>query len=175
MYSTYIDRHRGILVTTDSGIYRSKTAPYDEWEFVARGITAPDYKLTHFTNVSQVAQDKSTGIFFAASRGQSVYKSTVDLGSGSSTVVPIVLAKQNYPNPFATRTSIPFTLQDDGRVVITLSNMLGSFERVITNDFFAKGSHEVVVDARELPAGSYLYLIEYPDGSREANMMILTK
>lgn len=175
MYSHFIDRNGGILVTTDSGIYRSKEAPYDTWEFVSKGITAPDFRLDHFTNVSQLAQDKTTGVFYAGSRGQSVYKSIPDLGAAGSRNEVETSALQNYPNPFASRTMIPFAARQSGRVTITLTNVTGSFERVITDEYFLAGKHEVLVDARELPAGTYVYHIEYADGKREANKMIIMK
>lgn len=174
-YSSFIDRNGGVLVTTDSGIYRSKVEPYDQWEFVARGLTAPDYQLTHFTNVSQLAQDKGSGKFYAASRGQSIYQSTVDLGVRSPISVSVSAAQQNYPNPFSSKTLIPLRLSERGKVIVTLSDMLGSFERVIVDDYFVEGDHDIVVDARMLPAGTYIYQIEYPDGKREANKMIVTK
>ncbi len=174
-YSTFIDRNGAVLVTTDSGIYRSKVEPYNQWEFVARGLTAPDYQLTHFTNVSQLAQDKNTGKFYAASRGQSIYQSTVDLDVRSPISVSVSVARQNYPNPFSSKTLIPLRLSERGKVIVTLSDMLGSFERVIVDDYFVEGDHDIVVDARMLPAGTYIYQIEYPDGKREANKMIVTK
>lgn len=173
-YSTYIDRHGAILVTTDSGIYRSKVEPYNEWEFVARGLTAPDYALTNFTNVSKLAQNKSTGVFYAASRGQSVYRSTVDLGVRYWSA-NVTSAKQNYPNPFSGRTTIPLEVKEQGKVIVTISNVVGSFRRTVANEFFAQGRHELSLAADDFPSGSYLYTIEYPDGSRESNMMMLTK
>lgn len=175
VYSSFIDRHGAVLVTTDSGIFRSKVYPFNEWEFVAKGITAPDYEITHFTNVMQLGQDTRSGIFYAATRGQSVYKSLADLGVASSANSNVHEAKQNYPNPFSSRTTIPFTVTEQGRVKITISNILGNFERVIVDDFFATGAREIIVDARELPTGTYLYQIEYPSGKRESNMMIISK
>jgi photosystem II stability/assembly factor-like uncharacterized protein len=173
-YSTFVDRHGAILVTTDSGIYRSKAEPYNEWEFVARGLTAPDYALTNFTNVSELAQNNSTGVFYAASRGQSVYRSLPDLGVRSSSA-NIMSAKQNYPNPFSGRTIIPLEVKEQGKVVVTISNVVGSFRRIVANEFFAQGRHELSLAADDFPTGSYLYTIEYPDGTRESNMMMLTK
>jgi len=174
MYTMFIDRKGGILAATDSGIFRSRAEPWTEWEFVARGLTAPDYELTNFTNVSQLAQDKISGVFYAASRGQSIYSSTVDLGVSASRV-SVASAKQNYPNPFSGRTVIPIEVKEQGRIVVTISNIVGSFSRVIADEFFVQGNHELSFSADDFPTGSYLYTIEYPDGSRESNMMMLAK
>lgn len=67
---------------------------------------------------------------------------------------------QNYPNPFATRTDIGFTLSRQEDVRITVYNMAGQRVDVITDRTYAQGSHHIQFDASELPSGTYVYRLE---------------
>lgn len=69
--------------------------------------------------------------------------------------------KQNFPNPFVSATSIPFTLKNGGRVSLEIYNTKGERVANLTSQSFAAGSHTIKLDRtvqlKELPAGNYVY------------------
>ena len=75
---------------------------------------------------------------------------------------------QNYPNPFNPRTTIEYALPKNGRVRLTLYNLLGQRIRVLLDQDEKKGFHKVVWDGdndRGLRASSgiYIYRLEFLD------------
>jgi hypothetical protein len=174
--SFFIDRKGSILVTTDSGIYRSRTAPYSDWEFVSRGLNAADFDSNEYTSASQLAQNKQTGVFFAASRGQSVFRSVPDLGVHepiSASVAPA--AEQNYPNPFSAMTTIRVKMNSQGHTNVKVFDLLGRSRQTVFSGFMEKGEHELLFKGDDLPAGNYIYVIERDGERTESNVMTLTK
>jgi hypothetical protein len=54
---------------------------------------------------------------------------------------------QNYPNPFTTQTTIPFTVAMDQQVVIKVYSSTGVEVATVLNDLVSAGEHTVQVDA----------------------------
>ncbi len=64
---------------------------------------------------------------------------------------------KNYPNPFRKQTSVSFDLPGDGRVTITLVNLIGQVvATLITDKAYAPGSHSVVFDSSGIQPGIYV-------------------
>jgi hypothetical protein len=82
--------------------------------------------------------------------------------------------QQNYPNPFNPTTTINYSIAKDGRVKITLYNILGSKVAILVNENKPAGIYSVQFDARTLPSGIYLYRLESGNYS-EAKKFILMK
>lgn len=68
--------------------------------------------------------------------------------------------KQNYPNPFNPSTTIEFQLPVTSNVKINLYNSLGQKVKQITNNSYAAGTHQVNLNASDLPSGIYIYSIK---------------
>ena len=66
----------------------------------------------------------------------------------------------NYPNPFNPNTNIPFELKVNGKVTITVYNLLGQKVAEVVNGHFTAGSHIVTFDASGLGTGIYFYRME---------------
>ena len=71
----------------------------------------------------------------------------------------------NYPNPFATSTTIRFSVPMDGRVTIRVFNLIGVLVRTISADVSAAGSQEISFNAIDelgapLAAGTFLYEVD---------------
>ncbi len=65
---------------------------------------------------------------------------------------------QNYPNPFSGSTSIDFMLPENGRVTLTVHNLVGQeVARVIDGRELAAGSHSVSFVNASLDPGTYVY------------------
>jgi hypothetical protein len=67
---------------------------------------------------------------------------------------------QNHPNPFAASTTVGFTLARAADVRVVVYDALGREVAVLVEGRRAPGSHAVTLDARGLPAGTYLYRLE---------------
>jgi formylglycine-generating enzyme required for sulfatase activity len=85
--------------------------------------------------------------------------------------------EQNYPNPFNPSTIIPFTLQDAGRVNMTVYSILGQNVRTLIDGYFSVGKHSVTwngADDRGIPAGAGVYICCLRIGNRlETKKMLL--
>lgn len=67
---------------------------------------------------------------------------------------------QNYPNPFNPSTTIQFSLPFQSQLKINLYTVLGELVRTVAEGIYEKGYHKVVVDAVNLPSGTYVYRLE---------------
>lgn len=67
---------------------------------------------------------------------------------------------QNYPNPFNQQTKIFLLMPGDGRVKITLYNMLGETVATLVDRQMQAGLNAVNFDARGLSSGIYFYRVE---------------
>jgi hypothetical protein len=95
-----------------------------------------------------------------------------DLPSGSFGLAP------NYPNPFNHRTTIGYSLPDNGRVRLIVYNLLGQRVRVLLDMDENKGFHQVIWDGvNDLglnPAkGVYLCRLEFLDKAAVRKLILL--
>ena len=81
---------------------------------------------------------------------------------------------QNYPNPFRKRTTIPFELARQGKVILTVYNLMGQPVEVLVNKNMPPGKHLVEFDAEKMAPGLFLYTITI-GGHVQTKNMVLTK
>ncbi len=88
---------------------------------------------------------------------------------------PIVegFALQNYPNPFAGRTTIRINVPESGAVRIAVYDLAGREVRVITDQWLTAGPYEVPFVASDLPSGTYLYRVTSRGGSESKTMTLV--
>lgn len=67
---------------------------------------------------------------------------------------------QNSPNPFAGATTVGYALARAADVRVALYDLAGREVAVLAEGRRAPGEHAVALDARRLPAGTYLYRLE---------------
>ena len=67
--------------------------------------------------------------------------------------------EQNYPNPAATATTVRFTTPSTTNVTISIVDVKGEVVKNITSGNFPMGTHTVAVDASDLVAGTYFYVL----------------
>lgn len=84
--------------------------------------------------------------------------------------------KQNYPNPFAGETTIPFHLTQASNVRIQLYNLQGQKVAELRRDDLGKGDQEIVLNMAELdiPTATYAYQLEVENNAgvfRQAKLM----
>ena len=80
---------------------------------------------------------------------------------------------QNFPNPFNPTTILSYTLKTDGKVKLTIFNLVGQVVQVLVNEYQPAGYYEYTFDASELPAGIYLYKLQLGDYSSVKRMTLI--
>jgi hypothetical protein len=90
---------------------------------------------------------------------------------GDDIIVPLgIHIKQNYPNPFRESTVIPYTIDHDGHVQITVQNILGQTVKVLRDSYEYTGRHHIVLDASSLNPGIYICVIRTNEGAGQITM-----
>ncbi len=91
------------------------------------------------------------------SDGSYIYSEVLEI----SILPPINFSlSQNYPNPFNSTTAINFELPKDEYVKLTLYNMIGEEQKILAHGNYGVGFHKVLLDAKELSSGLYIYKLE---------------
>lgn len=67
---------------------------------------------------------------------------------------------QNYPNPFASQTTMRFALPASGPVKLGIYNLLGQRVKALVDGHYQVGHHTIALDASGLPSGPYFYVLE---------------
>ena len=85
---------------------------------------------------------------------------------------------QNRPNPFNPSTAIPFALGEDGRVSLTIYDLLGREVTVLADGHMSAGAHELTWEGRTrdgvpCASGVYLYRLVSPHGSESRRMTLV--
>ncbi|MCB0749785.1 MAG: T9SS type A sorting domain-containing protein, partial [Ignavibacteriae bacterium] len=80
---------------------------------------------------------------------------------------------QNYPNPFNPSTKIGYSIQREGKVNITIYNILGQKVREVINQFVKPGKYEATFNGANLASGVYIYRIKTNDFVKSKKMMLL--
>lgn len=94
--------------------------------------------------------------------------------SKSDEGTPEVFALEgNYPNPFAQRTTIRYTLGETVTVRLEVYDTLGRRVALLAEGLEEAGAHEVAFDASGLPSGVYLYRLQAGSFVAKAKMVRL--
>ena len=76
--------------------------------------------------------------------------------------------EQNYPNPFNPSTLINYSVAHEGRIRITVYNVIGLKQITLIDESKPAGNYSVQFDGSKFPSGTYLYKLE-------TNEVVLTK
>lgn len=76
--------------------------------------------------------------------------------SGGDLPAGVTELRQNYPNPFSTRSMVAYALAEPGEVRIELLDMLGRTVRVLLEARQHAGNHQLLIKRTDLPSGMYL-------------------
>jgi hypothetical protein len=93
------------------------------------------------------------------------YNPTTSVEENHSTIALQYQLAQNYPNPFNSTTAIRFQMAKAGRVTIKVYNVLGQKIKIIEDDYYEAGWHEIQFDGLDenntiITNGAYLYSME---------------
>ena len=82
--------------------------------------------------------------------------------------------EQNYPNPFNPSTQIRFGLPQASHVTIKLFSLTGAEVRTLVDSEYAAGTHTISFHARNLPSGTYFYVM-HAGTARQVRRLTLLK
>ncbi len=92
----------------------------------------------------------------------------LDVPEQSIEIPEVFALKQNYPNPFNPTCTIPFEISSRSRVTIAIYNVMGQQVKVLTDDIFSVGVHQIVWDGHNQfgsPVGSGIYFYRMRAGN----------
>ena len=85
----------------------------------------------------------------------------------------VFVLHQNFPNPFNPTTILSYDLKTDGKVNLTVYNLVGQVVQVLVDEFQPAGFYEITFDASQLPAGVYLYKLQVGEYSSVKRMTLV--
>jgi chitinase len=80
---------------------------------------------------------------------------------------------QNYPNPFNPTTSFYYRIKEQGKVTIKIYDQTGKEIAVPVDEVKQPGQYVLNFNAKDLPSGVYLYIIQYEDQFLTKKMMLV--
>lgn len=80
---------------------------------------------------------------------------------------------QNYPNPFTTKTLIPFSLHETSYVTLKVYNALGEEVSSLIDEVKVAGNYTVLFEKSNLSSGIYLYQLITKNYSQAKKMLII--
>ncbi len=85
---------------------------------------------------------------------------------------------KNYPNPFNPETSIRYSMENDGHVIIDIYNVKGQKVKSLVNDNVKQGSHTVIWNGRDskgkaVSSGMYFYKMKTGNYSHTEKMLLM--
>ncbi len=80
---------------------------------------------------------------------------------------------QNYPNPFNPETTIEFSINEPGNVLLRVFDLNGREVAVLVNGAMSDGMHSVKLDASPLASGIYFYRLEHKGLSLSKKMVLM--
>ena len=85
---------------------------------------------------------------------------------------------QNYPNPFNPSTTINYSIQESGNVIIKIYDSLGKQIRILVNETKNSGEYRTIWDGRDdngkvVSSGVYFYQIQVGQFIQAKKMIML--
>jgi photosystem II stability/assembly factor-like uncharacterized protein len=156
-----------VVVGTDLGIFET-----------TNGGTSWQQQNTGLANVSVSDLDlrAADNVLFAATHGRGMYRTTGPLTAVRTTgeEVPFTAElRQNYPNPFNPTTTVPFTVPAQGRVRLSVVDLLGRTVAVLVDEDLVAGSYTARWNADGAASGTYLARLETAGASRAIKLTLL--
>ena len=81
--------------------------------------------------------------------------------------------EQNFPNPFTQESTITFSVDEAGPVVLRVYDLLGREVDTLVNGFKAEGNHSLTYRPDDLSGGVYLYKLSTPQGTQVRSMTVI--
>ncbi len=129
-------------------------------------------------DISVKATDETTTALYAATNGQGVKRmiiSGIPTSNETEEASPKTFSlSQNYPNPFNPSTRISYTLEQAGKVNLSVFNTIGQKVYTAVDEVRNAGSYSTTIDLRSLSSGVYFYTLT-SGAFTETRKMVLLK
>ena len=101
-------------------------------------------------------------------------KSLITTGVEENNITPEKFElKQNYPNPFNPSTTISFNIPQDGKVKLSIYNILGQKLTTLVDDYKTKGNYKIMFNGSNFASGVYIYSLQYGNQILTRKMMMV--
>ena len=157
------------------------------WSNINALELSSDDAVFEFRMVAVEAIPEPTQIFTISDGSEFADNNAIRIDNFDLKMGPVVtpngdmtFSMMNYPNPFEKSTQIVYTIPENGKVKLVLTNMFGQLVRTLVDVSQEAGTYQVVVDPADgyLKPGTYLYRIEV-EGKTETftktNKMVFTR
>ncbi len=81
--------------------------------------------------------------------------------------------KQNFPNPFNSKTKIAFSIPFNDRIRLKVYDLLGKEVATLINDNLSAGFYAVDFESENLPSGIYFYSLQTSHGNLIKKMILI--
>jgi hypothetical protein len=142
-------------------------------------LTSPPTFIMGDSLLATISLNTGDSILVALARKSGTVTNSLDNpGSSVERVSGIIPGgfelSQNYPNPFNPSTTVYFSIQSPGRVVLKVYDVVGRVVSVLADENMPAGSYRVNWNGTGFPSGIYFYSLT-SGGHRETRKMVLMK
>lgn len=120
-------------------------------------VTADVWNEPFSVELNRVTRSSENGVTGPVTEARIVPAEIVRAGNLPDNALTGGGVRQNYPNPFSKLTTIPFSVNRAGNVLIEIVNIRGTVVAVPVNSFLEPGYYEISFDGGNLPPGIYFY------------------
>lgn len=129
-------------------------------------------------SVTFIDESDTTRQFSAVTDNQGNYQVglVTSVGSNSGNVPNKFKLGQSYPNPFSSTAAIPYGLNEESNVQVTIFDILGRVVRKFEVGYQSTGTHNIIWDGRnnlgqKVASGVYLYKLK-ANGESQVKKMV---
>ncbi len=141
-----------IFAATDVGVFYLDITPGANWTAFDQGLTATVISLCRDQSGRLFAGTYFSGVFSSI---QTFNIANQDGVSQTNISAAATSLGTNYPNPFTSSTTIPFTLGERSFIELEISDVLGRSYATLTKGNYNAGNYEAKFNADNLSAGMY--------------------
>ena len=158
-----VGEHGSIVRTSDGG---------SSWETLPYKNISSTFKSVKFVNnqTGWIVGSEGTILKTTNGGGQGV---PIGIETQQANVPSEFLLQQNFPNPFNPSTNIKFILNKSSNVKLSVYNINGKLENILTEDYYRKGEYQITWKAVNQPSGIYYCKIETNNGSQVVKMSLI--
>jgi unsaturated rhamnogalacturonyl hydrolase len=124
-------------------------------------------------------EDYGLGGFLLA--GSEIYKMaggttgiSSDNKTGNFAIPSVAILHPAFPNPFNPQTTIKYSLNRDGHVVLSVFDLVGHGIKTLVNQYQNRGDYRILFNARNLASGAYIFRLNV-NGFTQSRKVILLK
>jgi hypothetical protein len=167
VYAIKNNQVAGYSITNNTGAFS-----IDELAPGSYSVTVDNLGSTEPSSLTASVSYTSTGSPVDATINFSL-SSTTSVETSSSVQPEGFTLSQNYPNPFNPSTTINYTIQQPGMVILKVYNIVGQEIRTLVSNYQAAGNYQATLNAQNLSSGVYFYRLQSNNNTLMRKMILL--